>query len=458
MEKARVVIAGTHSGVGKTTISIGIMGALRSKGYVVQGFKAGPDFIDPTYHTLVTGRNSRNLDSWILPKREIVRLFCEASEDADIAIVEGVMGLFDGLDGRNESGSTAQLAKLLRCPVIVVIDAFSMSRSAGATALGYKTFDPDLNIAGFILNKVGSDKHAKMCTEAIESATRLPVVGAVKSDHGITMEERHLGLIPTAERSYFEPVTSRIISSIHSGIDLEKVAEIALNAPPLKEETKQYVRFPKNRSKMWVALDQAFSFYYNDNITLLSSCGVDIEYFSPLVERSLPSDVCGLYLGGGFPEVYAIRLAKNTAILEAIRKASADGMPIYAECGGLMYLTNSITDFDGRKHEMTQVFDAETLMTRRLTLGYTAAEVEKDNILFPRNASVKGHEFHYSKILDVSQDVTYAYSMKRGVGIDGTHDGLIQDNTLASYMHLHFAYDRSIAKNLVSETQKYSRR
>lgn len=450
----RLIIAGVTSSVGKTSISIAVMKALQEKGYKVQGFKVGPDYIDPSYHTTVTGRQSRNLDPWLMGEKGLMNSFYEASKDADFAVIEGVMGLFDGLSGASNFASTAHIAKLLRSPVVLVIDASKAARSIAAVALGFLKFDPSIRIAGLILNNVAGEKHAKYCIDAIKQKVKVPVLGAIKRNKEIELQERHLGLIPTSERKEMIDKVMAVARYVKDQIDIDKTVSIAKKAPKLKIKVNSISK--KVSATMAVALDESFNFYYADNLDTLRSLGADLKFFSPVNDKIIP-DADGLYLGGGFPEVLADRLEQNSSMLNSIRKVASDGMPIYAECGGLMYLTRSITQFDGKKHSMVNLFDADTIMDKKLTLNYTEAKVTSPCLLAKVGKKIRGHEFHYSRIDNIPKDSKFAYQLSKGKGVNGSKDGLVEYNTLASYMHVHFA-NRSLAENLLTACKEYSKR
>jgi cobyrinic acid a,c-diamide synthase len=457
MNVPRIVIAGVCSGVGKTTISVGLMSALREAGFTVQAFKVGPDYIDPSYHRAATGRPAGNLDAWMVPHDQIVELFRREASSADMAVVEGVMGLYDGLSGVDETGSTAQIAKILRCPVLLVIDAYSMARSAAAVALGYKKFDENVNISGIILNRVGSASHAAWCKQAIEDATGIPVIGSLPRNEEIELPERHLGLIPTPEKEPVEKFFSKTTRFVRSNVDLEAVIKIAKSAPELPE-VKHPIYPAKKHPKtvaIGVAFDEAFNFYYSGNLDLLEAYGAQLKYFSPIHDKALPTDVDGLYIGGGFPEMLSKELEANGAMQRTIRRAADSGMPIYAECGGLMYLTDSIVDFEGKSFRMAGVLHAKTVMVKKVLLNYALADVTRDNSLSKAGSHLKGHEFHSSKIIDVPADAEFAYTLRRGEGVDGKHDAWLQQNVLASYMHIHFAQDAKIAQNFIASCRQH---
>ena len=459
MNVPRVVIAGAHSGVGKTTVSVGLMSALSQRGLKVQAFKVGPDYIDPSYHTIATGRPSRNLDTWMM-RNAVIEIFERAARNVDIAIVEGVMGLYDSVSGLDETGSTAQIAKILRCPVILVLDVHDMARTAGALALGCRDFDEDVHIAGIILNKVANPTHAKSCEEAIETVSKIPVIGALPIENELTMPERHLGLIPTHEQAIPNTFLPKIRNLVQANVDLDRVIKIAESGEKMPEilHTVYPKRVYAKRVTIGVAFDEAFNFYYQDNLDLLQAYGADLKFLSPIRDKGIPRDVDGLYIGGGFPEMLPERLEANESMRRSLRKVAEDDMPIYAECGGLMYLTNSITDFNGNTFRMVGLLDGNTNMTKSLSMNYTLAEVVFDNPLLKTKDLVRGHEFHFSRITDVPNDAKFAYHLRFGKGIDGKRDAWMEHNTIASYMHLHFAQGRRMVRNFIESCEKYKHR
>lgn len=456
MNIPRVLIAGMHSGVGKTTISTGLMGALKEAGLNVQGFKVGPDYIDPSYHNQVTGRNSENLDSWMVPHDQIIEVFNRATIDANIAVIEGVMGFYDSVNGLDEAGSSAEIAKILKCPVILVVDAHAMARSAGAIVLGFKNFDAKVNLAGVIINRVGSQKHALWCKQAIESNVGIPVVGSLPSNEQLKLKERHLGLVPTAEKT-IDPLLTKITQFIKNNINIEAVIEIAKSTqeqPKVANPVYPVTNQPK-KVVIGVAFDEAFNFYYPSNLSLLEAYGAEIRLFSPIHDLELPSRMNGLYIGGGFPEMLPKQLEANQKMQVAIKRAADAGMPIYAECGGLMYLTDSIADFDGNTFNMIGLLHGKTLMTSKTLLNYTITKTSNDNILTFEGCTLRGHEFHRSKIIDISNDAKFAYQMNRGEGITQKQDGWIKNNILASYMHLPFIQNKQLTQNFISHCEKF---
>ena len=457
-----LVIAGTTSGVGKTTISLGIMHAFKNKkGVVVQPFKIGPDFIDPSYHKIITRKESHTLDAWFMGRDGIISTVENATKDVDIGIVEGVMGLFDGMSGRNDFASTAYVAKILDAPIILVVDAAKAARSIAAMIFGYLNFDKKLRIIGVILNNVSGPKHEKYLIEACSNSLNVPILGIVKRDNYLKMDERHLGLIPSDE---LEPSKRnkimRLANKTSEEIYYDKILSLI---KPRKSKSKLTKQISNGRKvpklvKIAVALDNSFNFYYNENLSVLRKLGAEIRFFSPISDTSIPDGISGIVLGGGFPEVMADKLNSNQSMLKSIKKAGEQGMPIYGECGGLMYLTKSITRYKNSKKifRMVGIVDARTEMTGRLTLNYTNADM--NSTTFGNIENMRGHEFHYSKIVDLPSDTKFIYSMKRGIGIDGgKHDGILTHNTIASYMHLHF-YDNRFPKMWIKKCIEFQRK
>ncbi len=455
-----LIIAGTTSGVGKTTISLAIMYALKyKKGFSVQPFKIGPDFIDPSYHKIITGRESRTLDAWMMGNNGIISTLQNTAIDVDVAIIEGVMGLFDGLSGKSDFASTAYVAKILNTPVILVIDAAKAARSIAAMAFGYLHFDKRLKISGIILNNVSGPKHARYITEACKSKIKVPILGIVQRDNELRMDERHLGLIPTDELDYMKKSKiMKVAKKVSEEIYYDKIVSL------FKLKKSKFTEIVKksepsiSKPKIGVALDNSFNFYYNENLNCLRNLGVEITFFSPLNDNHIPNDVSGLMLGGGFPEVMADKLHSNQSMRKSIKTAIEQGMPIYGECGGLMYLTKSIAGYRDFKKpfKMVGVINANTIMTGRLTLNYTQADMTSN--LFGNIQNIRGHEFHYSKIENIPKDSKYVYKLKRGRGIDGgKHDGVLIYNSIASYMHLHF-YDTRFPNKWIKFCIDFERR
>lgn len=445
----RLVLAGTASGVGKTSLAVGIMAALRARGRSVAPFKAGPDYIDPTYHGLAAGRPSRNLDSWLLPPANLLTLFQRAAAASDLALVEGGMGLFDGRSGGGEAGSTAELAKLLRAPVVLVLDVGKQARSAAAVARGFQTFDPTLDLAGFILNRVGSARHADLVKREVEAVTGRPVLGALPKSAEVELPERHLGLIPSSELGRAEAVVGRLGELVAEHLDLDTLLRLAEATPPPPVEVDElFPTEPRQPSRrLAVARDEAFSFYYEDNLDLLAAHGAELAPFSPLRDEALPAGADGLYLGGGFPELFAERLAANRPLLEDLRRAAGAGLPIYAECGGLMYLAEQLTDFNGARHTMAGLLPCQVAMTeQRMALGYVKLRTRRDTLLSAAGRELRGHEFHWSR-LSAGAELADAYDVLEP---SQRREGFASTKLLASYVHLHFGSAADLAPGLVA--------
>ena len=417
-----VLIAGTHSGVGKTTITLGLMAALRRRGLKVQPFKVGPDFIDPSHHAAICGRPSLNLDPFMMGEDGVRRSFSSALKGADVAVVEGVMGLYDGMDGTDVS-STAQVARILDIPTLLVINVHGMSRSAAAMEQGFAGFDPKVRMVGTILNRVGSARHLAM----LKSCLKKPVFGALPREKEMEMKSRHLGLVMGFEK---EHDSDSLASFLEENASIDEILKLCAQSCLTSEE-------PARREKsvrIGIAEDEAFCFYYYENLRELERAGAELVPFSPLRD-DLP-DVDGLYIGGGYPELYASRLEAAPA-LRQIKSASEDGMPIYGECGGLMYLGQGIESESG-SFRMVGALPCTTIMEKRLVaLGYVNAEVTGENPVAKMGQNIRGHEFHYSRCV-CDRDASYAYRLSRGKGIAGGRDGLVEHNTLAGYLHAHF--------------------
>lgn len=449
MQRPRLVIAGTNSGAGKTTVTLALMAALKARGLLVQPFKAGPDFIDPGHHQVVTGRPSRNLDGWMLGEALNCSIFARASADADLSIIEGMMGLFDGSSPVTERGSTAELAKQLNAPVLLVIDGSAMARSAAAMASGYAKFDPALQVRAVLFNRVGSEGHYRLLREAVEAKTDLAVVGYLRPDASVTIQDRHLGLRTAIEQGQSD-LYDRLARSAAETVDLDLVEALARSAGDVVGDVTAPARAGRQSPvRIGCAYDAAFCFYYQDNLDLLEAAGAEIVKFSPLRDMELPA-VDLLYFGGGYPELYGEALAANTTMRTAVRTFAERGGALYAECGGLMYLTEAIRDCDGLRHEMAGIFPAEAVMRKAgLTLGYRTVEVTQPCLLGPPGTSLRGHEFHYST-LEPKGLLHYACSLSDAEGQSIGQDGLRAGNTLALYSHLHFGSHPEVASDLLT--------
>lgn len=451
---AKILVAGTSSGVGKTTITMGLIAALVHRGWQVQPFKAGPDYIDPTYHSLAAGRPCRNIDTWMVSPDRALALFHKATQAVDAAIIEGVMGLFDGFSYEDEQGSSAQIAKLLNSPVLLILDVGKMARSAGALAYGYTNFDPELPLAGFVLNRCGSTSHYQGVKLAIERATGRPVLGWLPKDAGLHIPERHLGLVPTDERGELREFINHAAHLIEQYFDLDGILSLAAS-PPAQPESNPPASPSPAAVRIAIARDAAFCFYYEDNLDLLREAGAEILFFSPQADPNLPTDIDGLYIGGGFPEMHAAQLAANTSLKQAICRAHAAGMPIYAECGGLMYLTEAIIDLEGRRHPMVGLVPGQTQMQPRLmSLGYRVVESPTGNFLLPQGLAARGHEFHWSNWQQPSGSPAWLIRPRQGQET-AKADGYAAGNLLASYVHLHFGHNPMLAQNFVDACRQW---
>lgn len=448
MNIPRIVIAGTSSGVGKTSITCGIIHSLIKHGYTVQPFKVGPDYIDPQYLSIISKKSPRNLDPWLMGKSQVLDTFVKNSR-ADMSVIEGVMGFYDGYSGTTNHSSTHHVAEILKAPVILILDASKAARSVAATAQGFKNFHKNSHIRGIILNKISTPKHARLCKDALEQIN-IPVVGVVPKQADINLSSRHLGLI---NDSHSMQKIKQVASTISDFIDLDLIIKYSKSAVPIKFKSKS-LKKTRNKITIGVALDDSFNFYYNDNLDALRYHGAKLEFFSPTSDTQIPQ--ChGLYLGGGYPEVLGDSLSKNTKMRRLVKKLALDNIPLYAECGGLMYLTRSITS-EKKCYNMVGLYDLRTRMTKTVKLNYTKGNITNHCLLSSSNRAFHGHEYHYSEITFVPNDMTFAYDLTRGHGIIHNKDGIIQDNTLASYGHLYFP-SCNFANEFVNQCIIYSR-
>ena len=434
----RLTIAGTHSGAGKTSIATALMAALKRRGLRVQPFKIGPDFIDPGFHRLASGRASRNLDGWMLSRDMNLKILAQASADADIAIIEGVMGLFDGSDALAETGSTAEMSKWLGSPVLLVIDAFAMAASAAALVSGFEDFDPDLRLAGVLCNRVGGSGHADILRQAILARCSAKPLGFLPTNEKIALPERHLGLVMASEilsQKHLDGMANWIEAHVDIDQLLTMAREQSLPVEALWPSAPQVNT--KFRVRIGLARDAAFCFYYEDNLDLLKQCGADLIEFSPICDAALPADLDGLYLGGGYPELHAAQLSENASMRNAIVQFAKSGRPIYAECGGFMYLCEAILDADGREYQMAGLFPTRVRMQKQLAaIAYVEAEVPKDALWLHGGQRLRGHEFHYSTIDEMPASVSRCFRF--GAGKKMRDDGYAIGTVLAGYSHLHF--------------------
>ncbi|NEO71526.1 cobyrinate a,c-diamide synthase [Moorena sp. SIO3H5] len=485
-----LIIAGERSGVGKTTVTLALLSYLSRCNYTIQSFKVGPDYIDPMFHQRVTGRPCRNLDPVLTCEDYVKDCFDRHCQGVDYALIEGVMGLFDGASGKDDFASTAHVARLLDVPVLLVLDCSRLSRSVAAIAYGYQSLDPRITIAGVVLNRVGSSRHLELLKDALEPL-HIPVLGELKRQDNITIPDRHLGLIPTAEITQLDALINRLADlgqncfnweHLHSELKVGHQQPVtSTNQQPVTSTNQQPVTSTNLQPvtstnlqavtstnlqpvtstnlqpaliRIAVACDRAFSFYYQDNLDSLEQLGAELVYWSPLTDTTLPADVQGMYFGGGFPEVFAEQLAENSSARESVRIAIESGMPTYAECGGLMYLGEQITDFDGKSWSMVGVLPTVTVMGKSLTLGYRQATALRDGPLLPVGATVWGHEFHRSHLTVMPSHPLFelwGYNQRK-LGVEGWQVYQLH----ASYVHLHWGSCLEVPLGFVERCQQFT--
>jgi cobyrinic acid a,c-diamide synthase len=455
-----LVIAGTNSGSGKTTITLGMLAALKKKKYTVQPFKTGPDFIDTGLHGLITGRTSRNLDLWMCGSEYVRDCFEKNSADADIAVIEGVMGMYDG------TFSTAHLAAELGLPVVLIVDAYGMAESAGAIVKGFAEYSavgarsPRPELAGVIFNRIASERHYKRVKEGVQD---LPVFGYLPRDIEFNIPHRHLGLVVAEENPIDADEIDKLADAVLEYIDVEQIVRKCGCAEARKEKTSDLPTFRSSDLKIAVAYDKAFCFYYEDNLDLLRQAGAEIVTFSPLSDSRVPEGADALYLGGGYPELNAKELSANRSMLDSVKDFSDSGRPVYAECGGFMYLTEGIHDFEGNLYPMAGAFPFKAKMIKgRMRLGYREAVLREDSILGRAGDTMRGHEFHYSEIEESGQlsavscqQTARIYAVKDGSGKEIGNEGYRVKNTIGSYIHIHFGSNPEIAGHLINKCKEH---
>ena len=446
----RIVLAGVSSGVGKTTVVTGLLRVLRDQGLAVQPFKVGPDYIDPGFHEKAAGRDSYNLDTWLVPEERLVSTFCTLAGDADLSVIEGVMGLFDG--GAAGVSSTAHIARLLQAPVVLVMNCRSMGQSAAAVALGYREYAPDVEIAGVILNQLGSDNHEQIIREAM-AGIGMPVLGALHRTDALQTPERHLGLTPVTETET-DALIAHMAETVGAGLDLAAIRSVAESAPPLFPETEETAG-EKAPVRIGVAKDEAFTFYYPTSLSALAEKGAELVPFSPLADETIP-DVDGLLFGGGFPEMFLEKLAANVSLKTSIKNARDAGMPIFAECGGLMYLCREIFDFEEKEYEMVGLVPAVCRMQKKLQrVGYVTAKALRESILAQAGETLRGHEFHFSTMEPDASDFPWAYELMGSRQKEAHREGYAAGAVLASYLHINFDGSPAAADRFLSACRAY---
>jgi len=446
-----MLVAGTASGVGKTTVSLAIMAGLRRRGLAVQPLKCGPDFLDGSHHTRICGRTSRNIDTWMLSFAANRSVLWDAARGGDVVVAEGMMGLFDGKGGNTEAGSSAEIAKLLRLPVVLVVDASKSARSVAAVVLGFERFDAKLTLAGVILNRVAGERHFALLREAIESTCATKIMGWLPMEPTIAIPERHLGLHGAVE--WAEDDSNSTIDALaglaDKHIDLDGLVGLECGLEEDHSPRSALVKDGGETVRIGVPSDPAFSFYYEDNLDLLRERGAEIVRFSPMNDASLPSGLDALYLGGGYPELHAKQLSGNWRMLAEVRAFAASGRPVYAECGGMLYLAENL-DADGESYAMAGVLPLSMQMTARLVqFGYVTVEFTEDCLLGRKGTIVRGHSFHYSRI-DSQAETGTSYRVQYSLSGKEELEGFRRGNVLASYIHLHFRANPAIAESFVA--------
>ena len=462
-----LLISAPQGHSGKTTVTVGLCCALRQRGLSIQSFKKGPDYIDPSWLSLVTGRHCQNLDLFLIPKEKLINSFRRACRGADMAIIEGAMGLYDGMDSVDH-GTTAEMARLLDAPVLLVVNTVRMTGSIAAMVSGYQHFQSEIKVAGVVLNHVSGSRHERKLREAVEQHCGIPVVGSIPRDEGLRIRERHLGLIPSSESNEAEASVERIGKRISSCFDLDRILVIAQSSTvaqrfpvggeegesPLSPRTVNATRTSNGqaeRVKVGVLRDRAFNFYYPENVEALEEAGAEVLSINSFKDR-LPK-VDGLYIGGGFPEFFLEELEKNQTLRKDIAKAVEAGLPVYAECAGLMYLCRTIS-WERRSYEMVGVIPSDVQLSKKPQgHGYVVADVVGENPIFPIGLTLRGHEFHHSNLVS-SKDLHFVYRIQRGQGVSGNNDGIVYKNVFASYVHLHALGTPEWATGFVSLVRK----
>ena len=450
----RVAIAAPHGRSGKTTVTLGLISALRRSGLTVQPFKKGPDFIDPGWLSLAAGRNCRNLDLYFLPREKLAEQFTRGCQGVDIAVIEGAMGLYDGLDLEG-SDSTAAVARAVQSPIILVVDTTRMTRSAAALVKGFQNFEPDTEIAGVILNKVARPRHENILRQSIENYTGIPVIGAIPKQKKPFIAERHLGLVTVEEGEQVHELLDQLGQQTENYVDLAAVLKIAANACPLPAAASPHKdTLPSVR--IGVIKDAVFSFYYPENFEALEDAGAELVFINSMTDQCLP-DINGLYIGGGFPEVFARQLEENTSLRASIRAQIMQDLPVYAECGGLMYLCRHLL-YKGQSYAMCDVLSCDTQMSSvPRGHGYTQMTTLRSNYLFAEGMQIRGHEFHHSQICNVDDGQTeFVFQVDRGYGLNGQKDGIMFRNVIAAYNHLYAPSHPEWAVNFVNHARQFA--
>lgn len=469
LKQPRLVLAAVSSGSGKTTVTASLIAGLVQQGLTVQPWKTGPDYIDPGYLSLAAEKTCRNLDVFMMEEPYLFDLFSNYAKDADISIIEGVMGMFDGISSTTDSGSAAHISRLFKAPVILIVDAGGTARSAAATVLGFHTFDEETRLAGCIINKIGSERHYAMVKKAIEERTGVKVFGYLPKQSKVAVQERHLGLVPSWEMTSQDGENQEPVQKLRedlavsaSTLDLAGLLNVAQSVAPVSAEISEtkpafpaYSHAIEKPVRIGYALDNAFHFYYQENLDILTNLGVELVPFSPCKDSQLPEAISGIYFGGGYPELAAQELSANETMRKELLEKALGGMPIYAECGGLMYLSSYLQDIQGNVFPMVGVFPGTTVMRNRLAmLGYVTAEVLQDTVYAKKGSLLKGHVFHWS---EHEPEISEAQAVCKLTGTEGLRcfDGFSRMHTFAGYLHVHFGSCRTIPEGLVSASRAY---
>jgi cobyrinic acid a,c-diamide synthase len=463
----RIVIAGTASGVGKTSLTLALVAALRRRGMAVQTFKVGPDFLDPTHLALASGRECFNLDGWMAGREYVQNLFARETASADIAVVEGVMGLYDGADSKTSEGSTAEIAGWLSSPIMLVVNARGMARSIAATVKGYSELEAGVNIACVMANHTGSTKHSDWLADALDSASLPPLAGSIPKGAFPELPGRHLGLVPASEGTLKREMLEKLAAVLEENSSVDEILRIARNASTLESIArnastlgfKNDIAEPQalKRVKVGVAFDDAFHFYYADTLKKMESLGCEIVKFSPLKDTALPEGLDGIYMGGGYPELWAENLSDNKPMLESVKSFAESGRPLYAECGGLLYLSESVETVDGKRYPLAGVLRTGVRMRKNFkNLGYVEATLTSDTIVGKRGAKLRGHRFHYSELesdpsLAGGWDTVYSLRPRRSN--EKFAEGFRRKGVLASYMHTHLASDPAALNKFIESCE-----
>ena len=453
----RIVIAGTSSGVGKTSVTLALVAALRKRGLKVQTFKVGPDFLDPTHLALASGRECYNLDGWMAGREYVQNLFARETADADIAVIEGVMGLYDGADSKTSEGSSAEIAEWLSSPIMLVVNARGMARSIAAMVKGYSELEPGVNVACVMANHTGSKKHSDWMADALDSASLPPLAGSIPKGAFPELPGRHLGLVPANEGGLTNEMLDRLASVLEENSSVDEILRIARNAPPLGFQSVTDEEPTAKKVRVGLAFDDAFRFYYADTLKKMEILGCEIVKFSPINDKGLPEGLDGIYMGGGYPELYAENLSANSPMLDAVKSFAESGKPLYAECGGLLYLSESIETMEGKSFPLAGVLRSGVKMRKKFkNLGYIEATLTADTIVGTCGAKLRGHRFHYSElesdpVLANGWDTVYSLKPRRSDEISA--EGFRRRGVLASYMHTHLASQPAALKKFIESCE-----